>query len=369
MQRILRLFAALFLVCVVVCHGALVLGSLRQNYACDLDAFLGSAAYLRAGQNPYMYTVLVQGFPPSPNLNAPLSLVFLWPLGKLPIERVYPVWTVTSLLAYFAAMLAACRGSRFSALGVLWSLALVGLWHSISSGQVYCFVSLSLFGALMLADSRPQSSGLLLGALIAVKPNFIMILLVLYVARRARLATYSLIGAALFGLIPVLLWGPRIYLDWLAAGRAYSNPFWGNGSLWALSGRLGFLAVPVVTCLVIAVLRRVRRYQLSVRDIWLVGTCLSLLAAPAAWLGYAVILAPLVIATTSTRPKRVAAALLAIPAYPGLVPDSLFPFLNAGVLMSVSMLCLLVGTLLCGAAHARGCTWLSDMPPRPAAHL
>lgn len=63
------------------------------------------------------------------------------------------------------------------------------------------------------------------------------------------------------------------------------------------------------------------------------------------------------------------AALLAIPAYPGLVPDSLFPFLNAGVLMSVSMLCLLVGTLLCGAAHARGCTWLSDMPPRPAAHL
>lgn len=342
MVTVIRAAIACALFVSLTLYAARAIPSLRGGYACDLDCFIGSSTYLRAGQNPYEYTVTLPGHPPSPNLNAPLSLVLLWPLAGLSVVSVFPAWAIASLVAYSATLALPLRGRRPSFIVILWALALPGLWYTLQAGQVYTFLALLVAGALVLAVRHPALAGVCLGLLIALKPNFGLLALVLFAAGHRRLAASSLVAAGLLALIPAALFGPQIYRHWLSAGIRYSNPFWGNGSLGSLASRLNIPALPLVAALVLGTLYRVHRAHPDPEGALLAGLCLSLLAAPAAWIGYAVLLVP----PLARRPLGVPAALLAVPTTFMLLPDWLFRWTNPGILFCVAMLWVLARTLL-----------------------
>jgi hypothetical protein len=336
-----RLLLLALLAAVVGLHTAFVVTLLETGYACDLDAFLGSVTYLREGLPPYDYAVLLPGYPPSPNLNAPLSLALLWPLGRLSVARVLPWWTLASLLTYVAAMMLAMRPARPTLMGVMWTAALVGVCHTLQAGQIYTFLALLVTGALILAPRRPVLAAALLGLLVALKPNFGLLLLALFAAGHRRLALYSLGASVLWALLPAVLFGPQVYPQWLTAGLGYSNPYFGNGALAALAGYVGLPGLPFAALAALVGLYGAYRRRPDLVDALVLGVCLSLLCAPAAWLGYGVLLAPLLVA----RPRPLAMGLLAVPAYPTFIPEPLMPVLGAGTLFAIAMLGLLVAAL------------------------
>ena len=207
----------------------------------DLDVFLASGRAAVSGANPYSL-VLRPG--PDVNLNPPVSLLVFGPLARLPADAVLPLCYAASVLlaAWTYWRLIRAYAPLASPFQYVWPLALAGVWLSLYNGQVYVGMeALGVCAYLALGQGRNRTAGLAIGALTALKPNFALWPLLLLAGGEAPVALVAFATAAALSLVPLAIWGPAIYWEWLLGAGTVARGLVvepGNLSLFGMAAAL-----------------------------------------------------------------------------------------------------------------------------------
>ena len=238
----------------------------------------------------------------SPNLNPPISLYpfrLLAAADPAQVKRALNLASTVLFAACFVVMLRAFP--RHRGIEILLVLASAGgFWYTIWLGQIYVLLFALGLGAWLLMQRGANSvwAGLLIGLLIAVKPNFAFWPLLLLLAGHPKVALTSFSVAAGISAIPLLLEGPGIYGQWLEAAQGYSRlglPW--NASLVGQAQRLGVAPVGYALSAFLVVgaallAWRTRPAPLKASS-W--GIVVALLATPISWLGYGLLALPVLL--------------------------------------------------------------------------
>ncbi len=157
----------------------------------------------------------VQGWPLGPRdvrpyIYPPSALFVFIPYALLPFKAGLALWVATTGALYLWA--AKRTGAPWWLVAFSPCFLLV-----VDCGQMPFIMGGLVIGALTLKD-RPRLAGIMLGVAACLKPQFV-ILAPLAFALERRWST--LIVAAITGVViccaSALIWGPQIWLDWLAA--------------------------------------------------------------------------------------------------------------------------------------------------------
>jgi len=317
--------AYFFLSVILGLYAALEMPGLR-----DLGSFISSGVAKNAGLDPYgIYTVLD---PPTfvvhfddvavwnPNLNPPVSVYLFQLLARIDPEAVDRAWLSASLSG-FAAVVAAlvCRYPYHrSLLSVAWAFSLGGLWHGLELGQIYVLILVVITAAWLIGEGGQERwyAGLLIGLVGAIKPNFLVWSILLFVGGYRKAAFSALSTTALISCVPLALDGPRIYRQWLEAASYYNGlEVTGNLSLVAAGSRLGSEAVGWFAALALlavlaAIVGKFRPNFNAVGALAIVG---ALLVGPLTWPGYTILLLPVLLSRRWSAEVWTAALILAAP--------------------------------------------------------
>lgn len=263
------------------------------------------------------------------NLNTPLVVAaILGPLARLTYRAAQLVWWCASVVSLAVSLRLIARELSLSRLDVLCLLAALAVtypWFLLWFGGQVTFLLMLPFTASWLALRRSAhlQAGLWFGIVVALKPLFAVMALVLplRVCAAAAAASAGVSGAA-------LLWtGIGPWQDWVALGRDVAWLSWAdNASLWgvaarAASGELGGgrpgdlppLALAGLALIAAIGGARVRRMseidrRMAMAVIWM------LLVSPLGWVYYAPIaLGPVRAWWPGTAAAWIAVALLAVP--------------------------------------------------------
>lgn len=312
--------------CAVIADGvtrARPTGELR-----DFGSFMGSGEAGIAGANPYgihplTFHVVLPGFDVwNPNLNPPISVPFFGLLWRLGPDHAFVLWWGVSLISFLVAVALLVRryGAGPGWLLPLWAVALAGMWDTLALGQIYLPLVLATVGSwLLLERGRYVAAGVLMGILIAVKPNFAVWPVVLLLAGHVRPALCAGATAALLSLIPILTHGPRIYRQWvdLIASDTGRAAFLTNASIPGLTLRVD--AGLVGTVVSVALLGALALWAVRHRPAPLRASALGILggiaASPIAWVHYTLFLLPVFFSRRWTPLVAAAAALLIVPVH------------------------------------------------------
>ena len=289
----------------------------------DFGSFYAAGLAARTGQNPYgLYELSLSD---APNLNPPISLLLFEPLSLLPPATAHSLWYGTSLVIFASVLVLLWRTARYpvTPTRLVWALTLTAFVHTVALGQVYILLLLAVAGAwTALRQARPLAAGLLIGLLVAVKPNFIVWPLLLLLAGAWPVGLAALGMAVGLSAVPLLRYGPSVYAEWLSAARLLApSPdmanVWsfGSGSLPSLTQALGlpWLGLIVSVLLLGGVAVWVWRTRPPVLTLSGVALVAGLLASPIAWDGYLLLLLPLLFDRLWTRPLLLATALMMWP--------------------------------------------------------
>ena len=310
-SRLLRAFAAVFLLFSVLAGALAALQADRGLL--DFGAFYMAGVAEERGLDPYgVYPELAaqtgadfgydDGRGHSPNLNPPISIYpFSLLAGASPgdVKTALNIASAAVFAAAGVALLLAYPQHR-NILGVLWIAAFAGLWYTLWLGQVYVLLLAPALGAWFLIQrgTHPLLAGVMIGLLVAVKPNLALLPLFLLLAGHPRIALSGFVTAAGVSAVPLLLEGPGIYGQWLDAIDAYPRiGLSSNASLVGQAERLGVIeAGYVLSALLIAgaalLVWRLRPAPLQATA-W--GIMVALIAAPVAWIGYNLLALPVLL--------------------------------------------------------------------------
>lgn len=294
----------------------------------DFGAFVASGRAAAEGLNPYgIYPPLTPhvrfpGFEAwNPNLNPPISALLFQLFDLAEPAATLRVWWAISIVSYGMAVLLLVRryaqGLEAAAIA-LWAFALAGFWDTLYLGQIYLpLVTIATAGWLLLERRHYVWSGIMIGLLVALKPNFLVWPGLLFLAGHRRPAIAAIATSALISAVPLATYGPEIYRQWLElvlmdGERAF---FLTNASLSGLAARMG---VPVLGAILSAVLLiglaiwafRHRPAALSASGL---GLLASLLASPLGWVHYTLFLLPVLLHHWRRMPVWIVALLLTIP--------------------------------------------------------
>ncbi len=297
----------------------------------DFGSFIESGQQAAQGNNPYQYEgrylfevkikYLGVGIP-SPNLNPPISVLLFQAVSKFDPVRLAMVWRIVSLALYGLVVLILINAypQNTSVTRLLWALSLAGLWQSVEVGQIYMPLLLAAAAAwsrLETGDNR--FSGVLMGILIALKPHFVLWPICLLLIGYRKAFGYSILTAISISLVPMAIYGPDIYLQWIDALLKYNGyALAGNSSFEGLFVRLNaqdigrWLGVltPIGTMLY------VHRRQPNFRSASTIAIVASLLASPISWSGYTMFLLPSFFSQKEwSWPVKAAAAILTFPIF------------------------------------------------------
>lgn len=315
----LRAVVAAALLALVV-HGlslALPTGALM-----DFGSFVASGQAAGRGLDPYgiyplTFHVVLPGFEAwNPNLNPPTTLPLFQALAALPPEQGFRLWWASSALGYGAALWLLAR--RHGGALLPWAVALAGFWDTLVLGQVYLPLVLAAVAAwLALERGRDMWAGVLIGLVVAAKPNFAVWPALLLLAGHGRPALAAGITALALAVPPTLLYGPQVWGQWLhlVLTDADRAAFLTNASLSGVAQRLGVPALGTLASLGVlaglawAVWRR-RCDPMQASALALAG---AILASPIAWVHYTLFLLPVFFTRPLTPPLLVAAAALVVP--------------------------------------------------------
>jgi hypothetical protein len=310
----------------------------RPNSLQDYGSFYASGKAALLGKNPYdtgmpsilrltavRYTLIdwepvaqeysVQAV----NLNPPISI----PIASLaaqddPWVGMF-IWRVATIMTYILAilMLALAFPKDNKPLWILWALSLAGFWHTIELGQIYTPLLLLVVGALIAHKHQHLAiSGICLGLVVAMKPNFAVWLLFLLVAKHYRLFLVAFITASGLSLVPAILYGPQIYLHWLEASAKFTGmALPANNSLPGLFVRFGTPSIGLVlgALLVAGGLILIRWKKLDGYTVHHLGILVSLLASPIAWTGYTMLAIPVLWMKKTSFITLAVAVIFAVP--------------------------------------------------------
>lgn len=291
----------------------------------DYGSFWASGKAANEGLNPY--AVYPETFRSRfsdtvhPNLNPPVSLLLFAPLARLdPHATVAPLWW-GGLLVYAGIVVMTLRRHK-QPNGLLlgaWALALPALWDGLRLGQVYVllFAGAALVWYL-LEKQRPLLAAVAIGCLAAVKPNLLLWPALLFVAGHRRMALVALLSFAVASALPLLVFGPEIYVQWLdllrgdVAGR---SGFFANATVVAIGVRAGsHLLGGILAVLALAwAIREALWRKPSAVQASALGIGVAILASPVAWMHYLLLLLPALLRWRWTPAMIAAAAVLVVP--------------------------------------------------------
>lgn len=293
----------------------------------DFGAFVASARAAAAGLDPYgVYPltphVVFPGFEAwNPNLNPPISALLFRAFDVGEPGRAFWVWFWISASCYVGAVALLLRRHARGLRAVLlaaWMLGLAGFWDTLYLGQIYLPLLLLAVGAwLLLEKGEEVAAGVLIGLLVAVKPNFLVWPVLLLLAGRHRAPVAAAAVAAVVSLVPLIAFGPGVYRQWLTlvahdGDRAF---FLTNASLSGFAARAGLdwagLVLSVALLLALAAWAfRTRPGAMKASSAALVA---AVLASPLGWVHYTLFLIPVMLRHWTRPLTWAAAALLMVP--------------------------------------------------------
>jgi hypothetical protein len=308
----------------------------------DFGSFVASGRAAGQGLDPYgiyplTFRVELPGFESwNPNLNPPPSLPLFQALAGLDPSAAFRLWWAVSLLCYCAAVWLLARRYGGGVVAVLWAFALAGLWDTLVLGQIYLALVLAAVAAWLLLDrGRPVAAGLLIGLVVAVKPNFAVWPVLLLLAGHTRPAAAAVLSATLAAVVPVLIYGPEVYAQWVDLVLRDSSRaiFLTNASLSGVAHRLGLplLGMGLSLGLLAAMAAWVRRWRPHSLRVSALALVVALLASPIAWVHYTLFLLPIFFASRWSPPLMMSAALLVVPVPMVLYLLDAAPWLQASI--------------------------------------
>lgn len=276
------------------------------------------------GANPYLNHPLV--FAPrgslgiyETNLNSPAILPLFQIFALLPPALGAALWTGLSGALHAACVLLLNRRLALSRIQLAWLLLPPIVINNFNLGQIYTLLLCLAVGIwLALRADRTALAGVLLGILVALKPNFALCGVALFVAGYHRAPIIAAAVAAALTLVPALLYGPEIYQQWLAAvaldrhGELFPNEISLNGfvSRAGLRAPAGLVLAGLVALGGLALVWR----QKPAPDLAAAtGLWLGIVCAPLAWTYYLVVVMPFVVARPWSGTMILAAVMTAIP--------------------------------------------------------
>ncbi len=302
--------------------------SLPGGSLMDFGSFVASGRAAAEGGNPYgihplTFHVSLPGFEAwNPNLNPPISAILFQAFDWAEPALSFRIWWWVSVALYglVVALLALRYGGSpgRAAVIALWALGLAGFWDTLVLGQIYIPLVLAGVAAwLLLERGQAVAAGVLIGLVVAMKPNFAVWPALLFLAGHLRPALAAGVTAALASALPLAVYGPEIYRQWLAlvASDADRAAFLTNASFAGLAARIGLpgLAMPVAILLLAGGALWAWRRRPDMMRASGIALIVSLLASPLAWIHYTLFLAPVLLARWERLTARLVAGLLLVP--------------------------------------------------------
>jgi hypothetical protein len=252
------------------------------------------------------------------NLNPPILLPLLQVMSHLNLTQFGTVWTIGSALFLIASIgLIIWNHPAMQLRQILWLGLSSAVFDTISSGQIYFLLLLLATLAWVCAETKREfAASIAIGFLVALKPTTAFWPFFLFLSGRRRLCLRSLCVTALTSILPLALYGPIVYRQWIGA--------LGNDQHWiiptdiaipAYFARLGLksfgmgLAGVVTAWLAYTVWKR-KPSLLATSGIAL---CATILCAPLAWSAYILMLAPVFVARRWSKMETTAALFLMMP--------------------------------------------------------
>jgi hypothetical protein len=238
----------------------------------------------------------------SPNLNPPISLYPFRVLADVNPDTARSILNYASALLFAGCAIAMLRAypEHRDRLGVLWVAGFAGFWYTLALGQIYVLLFALGLGAWLLIEkgTHPIIAGVLIGVLIAIKPNFAVWPLFLLLAGHHRISITAFATAAAISAVPLVLEGPTIYQQWLQAAQDYPRLALAfNASLVGEAERIGVPALgyglsAALVAAAAAAMWHLRPTALR-SSAW--GIVVGLLASPIAWVGYGMLMMPVLL--------------------------------------------------------------------------
>ncbi|HEY8381274.1 MAG TPA: glycosyltransferase family 87 protein [Microvirga sp.] len=292
----------------------------------DFGSFVASGRAAQEGLNPYgihplTFHVSLPGFEAwNPNLNPPISALLFQLFDSPDPHHSFRVWRWVSVAIYLAiVLLLLWRYPSHAPLPlILWLFALAGFWDTLLLGQIYLPLVLAAVAAwLLLERGEGVFAGILIGLVVAIKPNFLVWPALLFLAGFYRPALVSGLVAGLISAIPLVLYGPEVYRQWfeLIASDRERAFFLTNASFAGLAARAGLPVLGPVLSL--ALLGGLAAWAFFLRPSVLRASALalvaSLLASPLGWIHYTLFLLPILVAGWHRPALRLVSILLIVP--------------------------------------------------------
>ena len=315
MKRSLRAISLVGL-CAVI--GVSLAISLPRDFIGDIAVFVSAGRLASLGLNPYGISAITPYSDTGTafiNLSPPLSVLFFQPIAWIDPPLLLRISYGLSLLVYIAILFVFHRAypRQISLLKDVWALAIFPLWLTLGFGQVYVLLLVAATVAwLALRSGHDDLAGLALGFLIAWKPNYLLWPLFLFLTGRRRAGLVSAATAGLLSNLPVLVYGPMIYVEWIKASIQTSASIGGLGIVSFIAQDLGvaWVTVPVSICIILSAVIWVWRVKPEWQRTSEVALVIALLVLPITNMGYLLLLVPVFFSRPWTKPIVAAAVIL-----------------------------------------------------------
>jgi hypothetical protein len=292
----------------------------------DFGSFVASGRAAKEGLNPYgIYPLTLHvelpGFETwNPNLNPPISALLFQMFDLAEPHVSFRIWRWISVAFYAATVFLLVRrfgGRQWPAI-LLWAFALAGFWDTLFLGQIYLPIVFAAVAAwLLLERGAGLWAGILIGLVVAMKPNFLVWPALLFLSGH-RLPALAAVGtAAVISAIPLAVFGPEIYGQWfeLIADDRERALFLTNASFAGLAARAGVPWLGLILSLtLLAGLATWAFWQRpDARSASALALVAALLASPLGWIQYTLFLLPVLLMHWDRPAMRIVALLLVIP--------------------------------------------------------
>jgi len=255
------------------------------------------------------------------NLSPPALLPFLSGWAAISPNIAVKIWAILSVMLFLAsaALLVKEYGNRLQHRQLFWLLLGPSAFDAILMGQDYAiFLALAVGVWLLFRRNMEIGAGICLGLLVAAKPNYALWPIFLACCGHTRLAKVCALTVTILWCIPVLVYGPGIYMSWLHA--ISHDPHWmfpSDVSIFGFAARFGHpMAGRVISALVLvfsfaAVLWKRPSVEISSG----VALSVAILCSPVAWVHYSLLLAPILLIRPWTNAFTWAIAPLLLPGF------------------------------------------------------